>query len=112
MGVMGIGEVAMAVAQAWMRMGMAMGLARRIPGGMIMAVVDVMMMTVVMGEQHMLMLMNMALGQMQPKPREHQGAGQQKLSGDRLAQDRDGEDRADEGGRGIIGPRARRADVA
>ena len=112
MGVMGIGEMPMAVAQARMRMDMAVGLARRIPGGMIMAMMDVMVMTMVMGEQHMLMLMAMALGQMQPKPRQHQGAGQQKLHGDRLAQDRDGENRADEGGRGEIGACARRADVA
>ena len=87
MGVMGIGEMPMAVAQPRMGMGMAMRLARRIPGRMIMAVMDVMVMTMVMGETHMLMLVDMALGQMQPKPGQHQGAGQQKLRGDRLAQD-------------------------
>ena len=64
MGMMGIGEMPVAVAEPRMPMGMAVGLPRRILRRMIMAVMDVMAMTVRVVERSMYMLMGMAFRQM------------------------------------------------
>ena len=64
MGVVGIGEMPVAVAQPRMPMRMAVGLPRRILRRMIMAVMDVMAMTVRVAERSMYMLMGMAFRQM------------------------------------------------
>ena len=64
MGMVGIGEMPVAVAEPRMPMGMAVGLSRRILRRMIMAVMDVMAMTVGVAERGMHMLMSMALRQM------------------------------------------------
>ena len=64
MGMVGIGEMPVAVAEPRMPMGMAVGLPRRILRRMIMAVMDVMAMTVRVVERSMYMLMGMAFRQM------------------------------------------------
>jgi len=64
MGMVGIGEMPVAVAEPRMPMGMAVGLSRRILRRMIMAVMDVMAMTVGVAERPVHMLMSMALRQM------------------------------------------------
>ena len=64
MGMVGIGEMPVAVAEPRMPMGMAVGLPRRILRRVIMAMVDVMAMTVGVAERSMHMLMGMALRQM------------------------------------------------
>ena len=64
MGMMGIGEMPVAVAQPRMPVRMAVGLSRRILRRVIMAVMDVMAMTVGVAERSMHMLMGMAFRQM------------------------------------------------
>ena len=64
MGMVGIGKMPVAMAEPGMPMGMAVGLPRRILQRMIMAVMDVMAMTVRVAERSMHMLMSKALRQM------------------------------------------------
>ena len=64
MGMVGIGEMPVTVAERRMPMGMAVGLPRWILRRVIMAMVDVMAMTVGVAERPMHMLMGMALRQM------------------------------------------------
>ena len=64
MGMMGIRKMPVAMAHRRMPMGMAVGLPGRILRRMIMAVMDVMAMTVGVAERGMHMLMSMALRQM------------------------------------------------
>jgi hypothetical protein len=60
----GIGEMPVAVTLWCMPVRMGVGLSRRVPRRVIMAVMDVMAMTVGVGERRMQMLMGMALRQM------------------------------------------------
>jgi hypothetical protein len=64
MGVMGIGEMPVAMAQGLVPMGMAVRLSRRVLRRVVVAVVDVMAVAVSVGERRMQMLMGMALAQM------------------------------------------------
>jgi len=64
MGMVGIGKMPVAVAEPRMPVRMAVGLPRRILRRVIMAVMDVMAMTVRVAERSMHMLMGMAFRQM------------------------------------------------
>ena len=63
-GMVGIGEMPVAVTQRHMPVRMAVGLSGGVRRRVIMAMMDVMAMTVGMGQRRMQMLMGMALRQM------------------------------------------------
>ena len=77
-----------------------------------MIVVRIMHMAVFVLQFAMDMLMRVALGQMEPEANGHQHAGSRELRRQRLAQQQNGKDRADERRQREIGPGARRAQVA
>jgi hypothetical protein len=112
MGMMGIGEMAVAVTQADVDMAMEVRLARGIIRPMTVLVVGIMAMTMGMGEQRVLVLVLMALGEMKPQPGQHQRASERELRGERLSEGHNCENGADKGRGGEVGAGPRGADVA
>ena len=84
MGVVRIGEVAVAVAQPDVGVAMAVGLAGRVAGSVVMLVVGVMAMGMGMGKRRMLMLVHMVLRQVKPEAGQHQQARERELDRGRL----------------------------
>ena len=69
-----------------------------------MLVVGVVGVAMLMLQRHMHVVMGVALCQMQPKPKRHQPARQDDLCGQRVVQQTDRQNRADERGEREIGP--------
>src|SRR5580698_3264713 len=112
MPVVQIGIVRMAMNQPRMGMDMRMRLVARRRAVVMMVMMRIMHMAMLMLERVMGVIVLVALGEMEIKPDCHQRAGCDQHHRQRLAEERDGDDGADEGRDRVIGCGPRGAERA
>lgn len=110
--VVSIGVVRMPMPEADMHMPVRMWLTGWIIRPMAVPMMIVMNVAVLVAERRMFVLVLMPLGQMEPHADAHEHPGGDELQVDRLAKPNHGNDRSDEGRRGIIRPRAGGSEMA
>jgi hypothetical protein len=109
---MQVGVVRVLVVQGLVPMPMGVRLGRGLAGRLRVAMVLVVDVAVLVLQQLVDVLVLVPLGQMQPEAGGHQGARDQDTGRQRVAQEQDGQDRADEGRQREIGAGASGAEMA